>query len=162
MIEIRDLSEPEAEQLMAEMAYGHLGCADGEQPYVVPINYAFSRPHIYFYTTEGKKTQILDENPLVCLQIEHMDDEGCWRSVVANGLAIRVADPTERDEAVRLVLGDDVELLPAAGVRWENGWIKSSIEAVYKIVPTAISGRYSTRIRVRSAFAIPGKPVVAN
>ena len=155
MLEIRDLPDDDAELLLARIGFGHLALAMDNEPYVVPINYAYAKPDIYFYTTRGKKTEILSVNPRVCLQIEDLDKDGCWRSVVVNGTAELVTDWDECHRAVKMMLDNDLELLAATAVRWEKSWIKASVEAVYKIKPDEMTGRSSTKLMVRSAVAVP-------
>ena len=69
MLEIREMSRDESAALLARAAYGHLGCARDGHPYVVPMNYACDGRDIYFFTTEGTKTEFISANREVCFQV---------------------------------------------------------------------------------------------
>lgn len=50
-----------------------LAMADGDQPYVVPLNFGYDGTHIYFHSAaEGRKLEILKKNPKVCFVIDEM------------------------------------------------------------------------------------------
>lgn len=78
------LSETEMQALLSSQVFGHLGCTDGCKPYVVPMAYVYHKDVIYGQTIEGKKVEMLRNNPLVCFQVEHMEDR-TWRSVICWG-----------------------------------------------------------------------------
>ena len=55
MIEVKDLSENEITEILSRIGYGHLACCRNDEPYVVPVHYAYDNGNIFIYTTEGKK-----------------------------------------------------------------------------------------------------------
>ena len=103
MLEVKDMTFGEIEGLLDRVRYGHLGCAQNNHPYVVPIHFAYDDRTIYIYTTEGKKSQMIDANPEVCLQFEEVVDDENWSSVVVVGDAQRVTDAGERERAFAAV-----------------------------------------------------------
>jgi len=141
MIEIEELTNPEITDVLQHIGYGHLACSRNGHPYVVPVHYAFSDGDIYIYTTEGKKTEIIDENPNVCLQIEQVVDEGHWLSVIVDGIAIRLARGREHERALKLVTESNPTLTPAVSIHWMDDWVRENVEAVYQITPVTTSGR---------------------
>jgi hypothetical protein len=78
------LSEAEMNILLSSEVFGHLGCTDGLKPYVVPMAYVFHDNVLYGQTTEGKKVDILRKNPLVCFQVEGLNERQ-WKSVLCWG-----------------------------------------------------------------------------
>lgn len=80
--QIVDMDNEEIAALLERVNFGHLGVCSKNRPYVVPIHFAYERPYIYFYTTEGLKTEIIDENPTICLQIEEIKNRENWQSVI--------------------------------------------------------------------------------
>ena len=60
MLQIRDMARGEMAALLSRAEYGHLAVASDGHPYVVPMHYAFDGEDIYFFTTEGTKTECLD------------------------------------------------------------------------------------------------------
>lgn len=79
----RPLSAEGIEELLTSQVFGHLACCDAGVPYIVPIAYIYHDNAIYGQTTEGRKTDILRRNPLVCFQVQQHTD--CWRSVLCYG-----------------------------------------------------------------------------
>ena len=67
MIEIREMGNSAARETLGRLNYAHLACSRDDEPYVVPVHYAFDGDYVFIYTTEGKKSGILDSNPKVCL-----------------------------------------------------------------------------------------------
>lgn len=156
MIEILEMEEPQIQEVLGRVRYGHFACCRDNQPYIVPVNYAYSRPDLYIYTTEGLKAEIVRDNPLVCLQVEEFLDDGSWNSVIAMGEAEEILEPAEREKAVTLIRSFNPELLPALAIRWANNWIRENIEVVYRIKPTTLTGRYSLKVITTAAAAKPG------
>jgi hypothetical protein len=49
----------------------HLGMADGDQPYVVPVSFGYDGRSVYFHSAgEGRKIDVITANPRVCVQFE--------------------------------------------------------------------------------------------
>ncbi len=141
MIQVEELSNAEINQILRCVGYGHLACSRDNQPYVVPVHYAFLKGEIFIYTTEGKKFEIIQANPLVCLQVEEVTDNQHWASVIVEGVAEQITTPAEREKAVKLVVAVNPTLTPAISIRWMDSWVRENIEVVYRITPTATSGR---------------------
>jgi len=156
MIEVQEMTNSEIDDVLARIGYGHLACARNNRPYVVPIHYVYDKLKIYIYTTDGKKTDIIRDNPQVCLQVEEVVDNGDWRSVIINGEAERVTDRGEREKAVKLIRSSNPSLTPAISIRWMDNWVRENIEVVFRIRPTNITGRSTAKVKIRAAFAQPG------
>src|SRR5260370_2942366 len=85
MLKVENMAPGEMHALLQREIFGHLGCARDGRPYVVPMNYAYDGKELYFFTTEGMKTQFIQTNPQVCLQVEEITDSMHWRSVMVIG-----------------------------------------------------------------------------
>ncbi len=155
MIQVDDMNEQEVNDLLEEVGYGHLGCAEFNVPYVVPVNFVVEAGAIYLYTTEGKKAEIIENNPNVCLQVEDVKDNSDWRSVVVQGTAVKVTNPSERERAVALLSKTNPTLSPAISVRWMDNWIRENREVVLRIDPDQKTGRRSVLINRAAAKAQP-------
>lgn len=158
MIEIQELSTRALEQFLERSDFGHLACCLDGQPYVVPIHFAYSRPLIYIYTTEGKKTRILSRNPAVCLQVEEVKSNSEWTSVIVYGEAERLTQPDLKREAIDAVVSKNPTLTPAVSIRWMDNWVRENIEAVYRIIPTEITGRATLNRHMPHERVIPNDP----
>lgn len=158
MIQVEEMTTDEAEELIARVGYGHLGCSLRDVPYIVPIHYAYAKPFVYIYTTEGHKYEIIRENPNVCLQVEDVHDNTDWKSVMIIGFAHKVTDAMERKKARTMIAKNNPSLTPAISIRWMDNWVRENREVVFRIEPVSITGRYSIKINTRAAFARPGGP----
>ena len=156
MIEVQEMTNKETKEVLERVGYGHLACTRNNRPYVVPIHYVYDKLKIYIYTTDGMKTDIIRDNPQVCLQVEEVVDNEDWRSVIVNGEAKRVTDREEREKAVKLIRAKNPTLTPAISIRWMDNWVRENVEVVYRIRPTTITGRSSVKVRITAAFAQPG------
>lgn len=155
MIQVDDMPVQEVDELLQSVGYGHLACSESNFPYVVPVNFVVDDGNIYVYTTEGKKAEIIEENPNICLQIEDVKDKTNWRSVVIQGTARKVSDHDERERAVALLVRADPTLSPALSVRWMDNWVRENREVVLRIDITKKTGRKSILIRTAAAKAQP-------
>jgi len=155
MIEILEMRDGEMCDLLRRIGYGHLACSQDNQPYVVPIFFAYDGEGLFIYTTEGKKSASMDDNPKVCLQVEEFLANSMWKSVVVTGEAHRISDQAEREVAVDLIRQQNPTLLPALAIKWSNDWIKKNVEAVYRIKIASMTGRMSSEIHIASAGIKP-------
>jgi nitroimidazol reductase NimA-like FMN-containing flavoprotein (pyridoxamine 5'-phosphate oxidase superfamily) len=64
---IQEMTEAECITILARARLGRLACAHQNQPYVVPIYFAYEQPYAYAFTTPGQKVEWMRYNPLVCL-----------------------------------------------------------------------------------------------
>jgi uncharacterized protein len=150
MVQVEEMDEKDCQSLLQRVSYGHLGLVKNNHPYVVPIHFAFEKPHIYIFTTEGKKTDIIENNPEICLQLEQLTDEKHWQSVIVIGNAVKVIDAEETKRVMQLILATNPNLTPALSIRWMDQWIRENIEIVYQITPNSITGRMTVD-RLRSS-----------
>ena len=141
MLRVEDMPLVEMQALLQQAGFGHLGCAHNNRPYVVPINYAYDLQDIYFFTTEGTKTDYIADNPEVCLQVEEVDDSSHWRSVMVNGRAEKVTEPEEMERAMQLITERNPTLTPAINLTQLDAWGRANITAIYRVRPEIIDGR---------------------
>ena len=155
MIEILEMRDGEMYDVLRRVGFGHLACSQDDQPYVVPIYFAFDGKEICIYTTEGKKSDTMDKNPKVCLQVEEFLANSMWKSVVITGEAYRIQDQIERESAIDLIRQQNPSLLPALAIKWSNDWIRKNVEAVYRIKILSMTGRMSSEVHIASAGVKP-------
>jgi uncharacterized protein len=141
VLDIVEMDPEEMTSLLARSGYGHLGCARFDKPYVVPIHYLHAPPDIYLYTTRGMKTELLDANSQVCLQVEEIRDSYHWMSVIVSGYANRLTDDTERQQALNLIQPGKPDLGPAMAHTHFGELMRSSTEVIYKIRIHHMTGR---------------------
>jgi len=83
--EIQTLTDSENIGVLREEDHAHLACHVKDDLYVVPITYAFEDGHIYSHSQEGKKIEMMRQNPNVCIQVEQIQDFFHWKSVIVWG-----------------------------------------------------------------------------
>lgn len=68
----REITDKNAiDRILSAAAHGHLGLCDGDEPYVVPMNFAWNEGKIYLHCArEGRKLDIIKNNPKVCFQVD--------------------------------------------------------------------------------------------
>ena len=110
--EIKDRAE--VERVLMEAEVGRLGTSSGGRPYVVPISFAYRDGKIVFHGAKiGKKMENIARNPWVCFEVDTYEiipaDDPCgftynYRSVIADGAARVIDDPSERAASLRLLV----------------------------------------------------------
>lgn len=101
------------EEILRESQVGRLGTAVDGRPYVVPMNFVYTKDTITLHThRDGKKVRDIQRNPRVCFEVDGGEivegDDPCnygwaYRSVIANGTARLVEDPEDKLKALRLL-----------------------------------------------------------
>ena len=139
-MEINQMTSEECSALLALASVGRLGCSFENQPYVVPVYYAYDSGYIYVFSTLGQKVKWMRANPKVCVQIDHIESEGKWASVVINGDYEELPEPqyaAERQHASSLL---------AKRYHW---WLNALGERQMRVGDTSIEPLFF-RIRVHS------------
>ena len=103
------------DEIMRKASCCRIALADGNYPYIVPVNFAVSNKHLYFHSAkEGRKIDILRKNNFVCFE---MDVEGeivkaenaCfwgmkYLSIIGFGQAFFIEDNTGKKKALDLLM----------------------------------------------------------
>ncbi len=134
------LSADEIDRLLARQRMGRLACTADDRPYLVPINYAYDGDFLYGYGAPGRKIEVMRRQPRVCFEVDEVDGESEWRSVVVDGLFEELTDEAPRRTALRLLNGHG----PASGPVG-RGLDASPRLVLFRIRMTARSGRFERR-----------------
>jgi len=105
------------------------------------MHYAYDGKELYFFTTEGMKTQFMNGNPQVCLQVEEITDSSHWRSVMVIGRAERLTSRDEMDRAIKQITERNPSLTPAISATQIDSLDRAVDIALYRIQPEIIDGR---------------------
>ena len=116
---IHEMTEFECRKALQQATVGRLACARDNQPYVVPIYFAFHRDHIYAFTTLGQKVEWMRTNPRVCLEVDERTAHDQWQSIVVFGQYEELPDLPEY-EAARVTAH---ELLAKHAMWWEPAYV---------------------------------------
>ena len=98
------LSNEASRKLLQSARVARLGCVVNGEPYIVPINFNFEDDCIYSHSLPGLKIVALRENPRACVQVDEVESDLCWRSVLAFGNFEEVLKPSERREVLGKLL----------------------------------------------------------
>ena len=67
-LEVKDQEKIHA--FLTKSHIGHLGLADGMEPYVIPLNFVWFQNRLYFHgASEGRKANILTKNSRACFTV---------------------------------------------------------------------------------------------
>ena len=80
-----DLNLNQINNLLSSQVIGRLACCDSEYPYIIPMAYTYDGKSIYGQTEEGKKLDIMRENPNIAFQVDSYLDIFNWQSVIIYG-----------------------------------------------------------------------------
>lgn len=93
---ITRLSQAEARELLQSSHIGRLGCIVEGDPYVVPVNFIFENDSVYIHTLPGLKVEAMRAHPRVCLQVDRIEGDSHWKSVIAYGNFEEIESAPER------------------------------------------------------------------
>ena len=98
----------------------HLGLVDGDEAYVVPMNYGYTMDEdgnlsLYLHgATQGRKLDLMRQNPKVFFEMEcdvtpFEGDVACrygmtYRSLMGRGSAVFIDDPEEKMRALSILM----------------------------------------------------------
>ena len=138
--------EPEQSlEILRGMSFGRLACAQGGQPYVVPIHFAVDNQHLYGFSMMGKKTEWMRANPLVCVEADQVTNSHQWISIVVCGKYEELPDTPEwqsvRTTALRFLPIKDKWWEPWSTTILHGGAQRPLTPLFYRIHIVEISGR---------------------
>jgi nitroimidazol reductase NimA-like FMN-containing flavoprotein (pyridoxamine 5'-phosphate oxidase superfamily) len=92
---IAEIAAKECQEILARNGFGRLGCARDNQPYVVPIYFAYEPGRLYGYSAAGRKIEWMRANPKVCVEVDEVASHFVWTSVILSGRFQELPDTPE-------------------------------------------------------------------
>ncbi|MGA2846179.1 MAG: pyridoxamine 5'-phosphate oxidase family protein [Candidatus Acidiferrales bacterium] len=141
---IQEMTWQASLDFLARTHLGRLACAQGAQPYIVPIYFSYNNDHLYTFSTIGQKIEWMRANPLVCVEADEVLSSELWISVIVFGRFQELPDvPEWRSE--RSLAHD---LLQRKAMWWEPGYVRTILHGTerplvpvfYRIHITEITG----------------------
>ena len=132
------MTNEEIDATLRRHRVGRIGCSANDRPYVVPITYAYDGEYVYGYSGLGRKIEVMREQPLVCFEVDELDGDVSWRSVIAEGLYEELTDGEEQRDALRRLLPENGQVVS----RTLNG---ASRFVVFRLRLIERSGRFERR-----------------
>ena len=71
---INKLTPEECKSILLQATVARLACALDNQPYVVPIYFAYDDGNLYALSTLGQKIEWMRANPKVCVQVDEIHE----------------------------------------------------------------------------------------
>ena len=113
----KEITDPdEISKILQQATVCRLAMAVDDKPYIVPLNFGFEDGCLFFHSArEGRKIEMIKNNPLVCFECEVGVDivEGktacAWgvsfTSVIGYGRATLEKDPEQKKRALNIIMG---------------------------------------------------------
>jgi uncharacterized protein len=98
---IHEMTETECLRTLVHTRLARLACAHENQPYVVPINFVYEEPYLYGFTTLGQKVEWMRCNPLVCVELDEVENRDQWTSILIFGRYEELPGTPEWDQEQR-------------------------------------------------------------
>ena len=118
--ELQITDTEEIREILNRALVVHVGMVDGDEPYVVPMNYGYTmeedgRLSLYLHgATKGRKLDVMRANPKVFVEMScdlepFTGDVACrygvaYRSLMGRGSAVFVEDPEEKMRALEIIM----------------------------------------------------------
>lgn len=112
----KEITEPGAmEEILKKAEVGRIAFCDGDEPYLVPVNFGYADGKIYVHSAkEGRKIGLVRGNPRVCFEAETdvepiRGETPCnwsmrYRSVICTGRARLIEDEGEKVKGLEVIL----------------------------------------------------------
>ena len=82
---IQDLNKKECCEVLKRLGFGRLGCASKNQPYVVPVYFAYQPDSLFGFSTAGQKIEWMRNNPRVCVEADEVVSQDNWTNILVFG-----------------------------------------------------------------------------
>ena len=154
---VRDLSKDECSDLLKRLGFGRLGCASKNQPYVIPIYFAYEPDQLFGFSTAGQKIEWMRSNPLVSVEADEVHSHMAWTSVVVRGRYEEYPDTPEYSK----VRQQAQSVLEKRSLWWQTGFAAAQtrgkfdrdLPVFYSIHIEEISGHQASPDPVESDIA---------
>jgi nitroimidazol reductase NimA-like FMN-containing flavoprotein (pyridoxamine 5'-phosphate oxidase superfamily) len=141
---IHELTRKESLEALTRLKFGRLGCSRDNQPYIVPVYFAYHERHLYSVARLGQKIEWMRANPLVSVEADEIIDHYHWTSVIVQGRYEELLDTPGRRErtlAHSLLQERPMWWQPALVTTAHVGAPKESPPVYYRIHIDEVSGR---------------------
>ena len=98
------LNSSQIENVLHGEVIGRIGCHANDITYVVPVSYVYDGVYVYAHTQEGLKIEMMRTNPMVCFEVDVMENMSNWRSVIAWGKFEEIKNLEERKAGMQKLI----------------------------------------------------------
>ena len=134
----RRLDKTEIVEFLRKGFWGVLALSVGDEPYGVPIIYAYDDDGTFYIANgPGKKIEMMQKNPNVTLTVVELEDYGKkWRSVIVYGKVELVDSLPEKLHAFNALR----KQIPRPATRLSDA-AKLASAKVIRLIPTDLTGK---------------------
>lgn len=143
------LSTSDIEDLLYQCNLGRIGCSHNGKTYIVPVNYVYDGRSVIAHSVEGLKIRMMRSNPSVCFEVDDVQNNKNWKSVIAQGTYQEIQHERDRYEAMKLFVDRMLKLKvsttahpPELQPERLHGTHSSVKPVIYRIILTEKTGRY--------------------
>lgn len=115
------LSEDESRKLLGRGRVARLGCIIDDGPYITPINYYLQDDYVYCHSLPGLKIEALRADPRACVQVDEVESDFRWWSVLGFGAYEEIINPSERRDVMSQLLARFPMLTPVESALAADG-----------------------------------------
>jgi nitroimidazol reductase NimA-like FMN-containing flavoprotein (pyridoxamine 5'-phosphate oxidase superfamily) len=152
---ILELTDKECVEMLTRLKLGRLACSRDDQPYVVPIYFAYHERYLYSFATRGQKIDWMRTNPRVCVEADEIINCEDWMSVIAQGRYEELPDTLECKPEREMAY----DLLQQEAMWWEPAYVSPAqldtadelTPIFYRIHIDHVTGRHARPDRVDAA-----------
>jgi uncharacterized protein len=148
-MEINEMTREECGAFLEHASIGRLGCSNENQPYVIPIHFAYADGYVYVFSTFGQKVKWMRANPKVCVQTDEIQNQSKWISVIVYGEYEELPEPqytAERKHASSLLAKRYRWWLNALGQRQMTVGENSIEPLFFRVRVQSMSGLHATEV----------------
>ena len=146
---ITEMTTNECRRVLNGISLGRLGCSREDQPYVVPVYFAYEPGLLYGFATNGQKIEWMRTNPKVCVEVDEITNQFNWECVVITGSFEELGSPRHAAERQHAR-----ELLQNRSLWWETAFAARRLESESDLIAPIFF-----RVQIES---ITGHRAVAN
>lgn len=146
------LTEKQAREVLNKNNIGRIGCYDGKEVYIIPVNYLYDGD-ILGHSHAGKKIRNMRKHPDVCFEVDQINSVRNWKSVIAWGTYHEISDKAEKWQVMQEFLKKKLYVKtwgksPVPEISGTRLHPRSTASIIlYKIVIRKITGRYEVEDR---------------
>jgi len=150
---IGKLNASQIDELLKKHFVGRIGCQDGDEVFIVPVSYAYDGKYIYVRSFEGKKIDMMRNNPNVCFEVDEVKDFINWRSVILWGVYQELFDERSRydvmksfnEKMLHIKIKASAHTQEALQSNIDNAHYSSTKAVIYRIIINERSGRFEKK-----------------
>lgn len=99
-----ELAPEECWEVLRAGRVAHVAVVADDEPYVTPLSYVVLGGAFLFRSGPGRRASAIEAGGRVCVEVTHLEEGGCWRSVLFWGAPGVVDDPARHAEVVAALL----------------------------------------------------------